>query len=236
MCAYTRLCDDGSDIVGRSPRNVSSNRHSLPHPRPRTRGGERGPDEFGGPAPATRNVRRDKDYSRCGRSWLGVAVLLLATCCAGLTGCKSTVDNTDIKDTYGPIGRFAKNRVETAKREASGDPYVGLEELNAARKLYDEQKYLEARKAFHKIVKNKKWKNEPVVEEALFYRAETDFQLGHYPSAQDGYDELLKNHPATKYLETSVKRLYAIAKYWALSVLATKPASPKSNWPEASLR
>ncbi len=154
--------------------------------------------------------------------WLGAVVLALATFCAGLSGCKSTVDNTDIKDTYGPIGRFAKNRVETAKREESGEPYVGLDELNAARKLYDEQKYVEARKAFHKIVKNKKWKNEPVIEEALFYRAETDFQLGHYPSAQDGYDELLKNYPATKHLELSVKRLYRIACYWLKS---PKPAS-----------
>jgi outer membrane protein assembly factor BamD (BamD/ComL family) len=139
----------------------------------------------------------------------------------GLFGCKSTLD-TDIKETYGPIGRFAKNRAEQAKREEKNEPYVGLEELNAACKLYDEQKYREARKAFHKIVKTKKWKNEPVVEEALFYRAETDFQLGHYAAAQDGYDELLKAHPSTKYLEQAVKRLYAIACYWLKS---PKPAS-----------
>lgn len=150
------------------------------------------------------------------------AVLLLAFWCCGIAGCKSTVDSTDIKETYGPIGRFAKNRAEQAKRDASNEPYVGLEELNAARKLYDEQKYREARHAFHKIVKNKKWKNEPVVEEAQFYRAETDFQLAHYPAAQDGYDELLKSHPSTKYLEQSVKRLYAIACYWLNS---PKPAS-----------
>jgi outer membrane protein assembly factor BamD (BamD/ComL family) len=150
------------------------------------------------------------------------ALVLLAIWCCGLAGCKSTVDGTDIKDTYGPIGRFAKNRVEEAKRKEKGDEYVGLAELTAARQLYDEKKYPEARKAFHTIVKNKKWKNEPVVEEARFFRAETDFQLSYYARAQDGYDELLKNHPTTKYLERSVQRLYAIACYWLNS---PKPAS-----------
>ncbi|MBS0262130.1 MAG: outer membrane protein assembly factor BamD [Planctomycetes bacterium] len=148
--------------------------------------------------------------------------LLLAVCWLGIAGCKSTVDSVDIKETYGPIGRLAKNRAEQAKRDKSDEPYVGLEQFNAAKKLYDEQKYAEARKAFHKIAKTKKWKNEPVVEEARFYRAESDFQLGHYPAAQDGYDELLKNHPSTKYLEHSVKRLYAIACFWLKS---PKPAS-----------
>ncbi|MBI3863588.1 MAG: outer membrane protein assembly factor BamD [Planctomycetia bacterium] len=148
--------------------------------------------------------------------------LALALWCALLAGCKSAIDSTDIKETYGPIGRMAKNRAEQAKRDEEGKPYAGLEELNAARKLYEEQKYAQARKAFHKIVKNKKYKNEPVVEEAMFYRAESDFQLGHYPAADDGYAELLKAHPATKHLEQAVKRQYAMACYW-LNV--PKPAS-----------
>lgn len=151
-----------------------------------------------------------------------MALLLVAISFASFAGCASTIDHADIKETYGPIGRLAKNRAEQAQRDEKGEPYVGLEELNAARKLYDEQKYAEARKAFHKIVKNKKWKNEPVVEEAMFYRAESDFQLGHYPDAQDGYDELMKAHPATKHLEQSVRRLYRIACYWLNS---PKPAS-----------
>jgi TolA-binding protein len=127
-----------------------------------------------------------------------------------------------IKDIYGPAGRHAKNLVEQAKRDVKGDPQVGLEEFNAARKMYEEQNYVAARKAFKAIVKKYKKKSEPIEEDAMFYLAECDFQLKHYPSAQDGYDELFKKYPTSKYLEQSVKRLYAIARYWLNS---PKPAS-----------
>jgi outer membrane protein assembly factor BamD (BamD/ComL family) len=149
-------------------------------------------------------------------------LLVLAILCVSVTGCKSTVDDVNIKDVYGPAGRHAKNLVEQAKRETSGDPVAGLEEYNAARKIYDEQNYVAARKAFKAIVKKYKKKSEPIEEDAMFYVAECDFQLGRYPAAQDGYDELLKKYPSTKYLEQSVRRWYAIARYWLNS---PKPAS-----------
>src|SRR5262249_51292452 len=90
-----------------------------------------------------------------------LALVLSAACGLALAGCKSPLDNIDIKDVYGPAGRQAKNKVEQAKREADGALAVGLDEFEAARKLYDEQKYVEARKAFHKIVKKYKKKSEP---------------------------------------------------------------------------
>ena len=121
------------------------------------------------------------------RSWI---VLALAALGCGPAGCKSTLDDVNIKDVYGPAGRHSKNLVEQAKRDIKGDPEAGLEEFNAARKLYDEQNYVAARKAFKKIVKKYKKKSEPIEEDALFYLAECDFQLARYPGAQDGYDEL----------------------------------------------
>jgi TolA-binding protein len=146
----------------------------------------------------------------------------LALCCA-LCGCKSPLDNVDIKDVYGPAGRQAKNNlIEQAKNGAKGDPAVGLDEFEAARKLYENQKYPEARKAFHAIVKKYKAKKEPIINDALFFRAECDFQLGRLADAQDGYDELLKNDQSTKYLEQTVRRLYAIGRYW---LNMGKPAS-----------
>src|SRR5258708_1947615 len=149
-------------------------------------------------------------------------LLALAAICWSLAGCKSTVDDVNIKDVYGPAGRHAKNLVEQAQRDVKGDPEVGLEEYNAARKLYDEQNYVAARKAFKKMVKKYKKKNVPIEEDALFYLAECDYQLGWYPGAQDGYDELIKKYPSTRFLEQSVKRLYVIARYWLNS---PKPAS-----------
>ncbi len=149
-------------------------------------------------------------------------ILAVTVGCGFASGCKSAVDDVSIKDVYGPAGRHAKNIVDQAKVEASDVPPAGLDEFNAARKLYEEQKYAEARKALHQIVKKYKKKKEPIVEDALFYRAECDFQLQNLADAQDGYDELMKEYPSTKYLEQSVRRLFAIARYW---LNMPKPAS-----------
>ena len=149
--------------------------------------------------------------------------LALAVLCVGLAGCKSTVDDVSIKDVYGPAGRQAKNNlVEQAKQDIKGDPAVGLEEFEAAHKLYEEQNYLAARKALNKVIKKYKKKNVPIEEDAMFYLAECDFQLRLYPAAQDGYDELIKKYPSSRFLEQSIRRLYAIARYWLNS---PKPAS-----------
>lgn len=149
-------------------------------------------------------------------------ILALAAVCWSLAGCKSTVDDVNIKDVYGPAGRHAKNLVEQARRDIKGDPEVGQEEFNAAHKLYDEQNYVAARKALKKILKKYKKKNTPIKEDAMFYLAECDFQLAHYPDAQDGYDELLKKHGDTKYFDQAIRRLFAIGRYWLNS---PKPAS-----------
>jgi outer membrane protein assembly factor BamD (BamD/ComL family) len=154
------------------------------------------------------------------RRWAGWACLMFWL--LGMSGCASTLDNLNVNETFGSIGRRAKNKADEIKREESDAPPVGQEEFDAAMKLYEDKKYKEARKAFHVIAKNKKWKEEPVVEDAMFYRAESDFQMGKFASAQDGYDELLKAHPATKHLELSVRRMYKIGLYWLES---PKPAS-----------
>lgn len=150
------------------------------------------------------------------------AFFAMAAVCWSLPGCKSTVDDVNIKDVYGPAGRHAKNLVEQARRDIKGDPEVGQEEFNAAKKLYDEQNYVAARKALKKILKKYKKKNVPIEEDAMFYLAECDFQLGQYPGAQDGYDDLLKKHADTKYFDQSIRRLFAIGRYWLNS---PKPAS-----------
>jgi outer membrane protein assembly factor BamD (BamD/ComL family) len=169
-----------------------------------------------------RSERRTSNVQRSAPT-AGSLRLALMLCCAAFCGCKSPLDNVDIKDVYGPAGRQAKNNlIEQAKNEVKGDPAVGLDEFEAAHKLYENQKYPEARKAFHAIVKKYKKKKEPIVNDALFFRAECDFQLGRLADAQDGYDELLKNDQSTKYLEQAVRRLYAIGRYW---LNMGKPAS-----------
>jgi tetratricopeptide (TPR) repeat protein len=151
------------------------------------------------------------------RVWLALA----AVCCS-LAGCKSTVDDVNIKDVYGPAGRHAKNLVEQAKRDIKGDPEVGQEEFSAAQKLYDEQNYSASRKALAKMLKKYKKKNAPIEEDAMFYLAECDFQLKRYPAAQDDYDDLLKKHADTKYFDQAIRRQFAIGRYFLNS---PKPAS-----------
>ncbi|HLJ11730.1 MAG TPA: tetratricopeptide repeat protein [Planctomycetaceae bacterium] len=160
--------------------------------------------------------------ARFGRVQSAAAILLLAAGSWSSIGCKSTLDNVSINDTFGRTGRHVKNLDEQAKREAKGEPPAGAEELSAAQKLYEEQKYAEARTAFHKIVKKYKKKNEPVEEDAMFYRAECDFQLNRLPEAEEGYTELMKKYQTTKYLDKAINRLYRIARYWLNS---PKPVS-----------
>jgi TolA-binding protein len=150
------------------------------------------------------------------------AVLGVALWCCAIAGCKSPLDKVDINDTYGPTGRKAQNIVEQAERDVKGDTRLGLEEFNAAEKLYEEQKYAEARKAMAQIIKKYKKQKAPIVNDALFYQAECDYHLANYPAAQDGYTELLKVDGKTKYFEQCINRLFAIGRYW---LDAPKPAS-----------
>ena len=145
---------------------------------------------------------------------LRVALLYAVALCGA--GCKTSnaTDNVTIDNIYGPTGRQAVNLVEQARREAKGDQSAGADELKAALKLYEELKYAEAKKAFKKMVKKYGKKKEPVEEDAMFYLAECNFQLGHLPAAEDGYEELLKKFPRTRFLEQSVPRIYRIASYW----------------------
>jgi TolA-binding protein len=169
---------------------------------------------------------RTSNEGRIRRSTFDVRSLTLALVAAGCLvpgGCKSPLDKgVDINDVFGPAGRHAKNVAEQKEREAKDEPQVGVDEFLAARKLYEDQKYVEARKAFKEIIKKYGAKKEPVVEDALFYVAECDFQLEHYPAAQDGYDELANKYPTSKYLDHSMERLYGIARYW---LNMPKPAS-----------
>lgn len=151
---------------------------------------------------------------RSGPRRLPLMLACLAAFSGGASGCKLTTDDVTIDNIYGPAGRQAVNLVQQARREQKGDEYAGGDELQAAMKLYEELKYAEARKAFKDMVKKYGKKKEPVEEDAMFYLAECDFQLGRLPKADDEYQELLKKYPQTRFLEKSVKRIYAIACYW----------------------
>ena len=66
----------------------------------------------------------------------------------------------------------------------------------------------------------KKYKESPVAEEALFLVAEARFARQRYAWAQDGYDELIKQFPSTRYLDQATRRLFTIAQIWLQSPTA----------------
>jgi len=129
-----------------------------------------------------------------------------------LAGCKSTLDNLDVGNMLGPTGRRARDVAEAANGGRKMAEMEGFEEYEAAREKYEAGDYKEARKLFHKVAK--KYKDKPIEEDAMFLRAESDFRLEKLANAQDGYDELLKKYPSSRYLETSTQRLYGIAMTW----------------------
>ncbi|MFN9269309.1 MAG: outer membrane protein assembly factor BamD [Planctomycetaceae bacterium] len=129
-----------------------------------------------------------------------------------LAGCKSTLDNLDVKNMLGPTGRRARDAAEEANGGRKMAEMEGFAEYEAAREKYEAGEYKDARKQFHKVVK--KFKDKPIEEDAMFLRAESDFRLDKLADAQDGYDELLKKYPSSRYLETATQRLYGIAMTW----------------------
>jgi outer membrane protein assembly factor BamD (BamD/ComL family) len=56
--------------------------------------------------------------------------------------------------------------------------------------------------------------NSPIEQDARFMLAESNFHADRYIKARDAYDELVKEHPNTKYLDAVIDREWKIARYW----------------------
>jgi TolA-binding protein len=54
----------------------------------------------------------------------------------------------------------------------------------------------------------------PIEQDAMFMLAESYFFGDRYIKARDAYDELVKEHPNTRYLDTVIDREWSIAQYW----------------------
>lgn len=110
----------------------------------------------------------------------------------------------------GPIERLVSGR--NADQSASLTPAAGREEFDKAEAAFKAKDYKLAERLAKSIAK--KYKKSPVREDALFLTAEAQFMQKRYSWAQDGYDQLVKDFPSTRYLETRNKRLFTIARYW----------------------
>jgi outer membrane protein assembly factor BamD (BamD/ComL family) len=79
-------------------------------------------------------------------------------------------------------------------------------------RLFREKKYAAAAEQFKAAVA--RGPHSPIEQEAMFMLAESYFFDDRYIKARDAYDELVKEHPNTRYLDTVIDREWKIAQYW----------------------
>jgi len=78
--------------------------------------------------------------------------------------------------------------------------------------LYNQKQFAEAAEKFKSAAA--RWPDSPLEEDALFMLGESYFFADRYPRANDAYGQLLKKYEYTRHLDTTVKRLFAIGRYW----------------------
>ncbi|MGQ9823288.1 MAG: tetratricopeptide repeat protein [Thermogutta sp.] len=127
--------------------------------------------------------------------------------------------------------------VPVEKQEAWGlldlpERFVGLfrpkRDEALARRLFQEgveayrqKDYITAAARFKKAAAH--WPDSPLEEDALFYLGECYYFSDRYAVANETYDQLLKKYEFTRYLDTAVRRQFAIGRYWE-QVEAARPS------------
>lgn len=90
---------------------------------------------------------------------------------------------------------------------------AGQQDLEAARRLFQEKEYAKAEPLFHKLQKDKKVPDS-VAEEALFHEAECQRLTKNYRTAEPTYKLLLERFRNSKYTDPVNRGLFEIADYW----------------------
>ncbi len=126
---------------------------------------------------------------------------------------KSVTDDPSIEDVRGPMQRVMQTALWNKKKDSTFfEPAVGAAEYKQANEKFKAKEYKAAEKEFKAIVK--KYKNDPIKEDAQFMVAECQYEQKYYSWAQDSYDKLLIDFPSTRHLDQTTKRLFSIARYW----------------------
>jgi outer membrane protein assembly factor BamD (BamD/ComL family) len=154
---------------------------------------------------------------------IGVWTLVIASTagCTGFGFHKKSSDFLTVEGWKKPNVELPPPPQETVLRaghwEKSEAPQPGTlaGDLASAKVLYQQGKHKEAAKVFDWLAERaKKAKNDEIHEEALFWQGECLYALRDWTTARDKYQELLTNHPSSRYRNEAVQRQYDIAKYW----------------------
>lgn len=87
------------------------------------------------------------------------------------------------------------------------------QDLEGARRLFQDKEYAKAEPLFAKVGKNKKTPI-PVLEEAIFYEAECQFLQENYRDASATYKKLIRNYVHGQHSRQANERLMFIADLW----------------------
>lgn len=92
------------------------------------------------------------------------------------------------------------------------DEKLARQTFDEGEKLFRDKKYDEAAKKFKSTAA--RWPDSLLEEDARFMLGESYFFADRYAAAHDTYGELMKKFENTRYLDTVVKREFAIGRYW----------------------
>lgn len=130
--------------------------------------------------------------------------------------------NIMVTTGFGPDEGLAKKRLQEGEvlfkeavalhGEAEKLLVAGQTEAAVARKTQAVAKFKAAEDSFKSAAS--RWPDSLLEEDTMFLRAECQFFTDRYAAAQDSYDNLLAKYNNTRYLDTTVKRLFSIGHYW----------------------
>lgn len=154
---------------------------------------------------------------------IACAKILLTICCLWISGCRSLrpsdgegfFASKDLLSTDGIKGPLERVLAQDSKNPlAEGQKFSaeGRRQVEAARRQFDDGKYALALKNYKSITN--KYEGSSIGEEAWFRRGECHYAMQEYPAAQDAYEKLFADYPATKYVSDASQRMFTIAKIW----------------------
>lgn len=95
------------------------------------------------------------------------------------------------------------------------DEKIARKAFQEGEQLFAAKKYREAAEKFKTAAA--RWPDSLLEEDAMFMLGESYFFSDQYAKAHDTYGELLKKYDNSRYLDTVVKREFAIGRYWEQS-------------------
>lgn len=113
------------------------------------------------------------------------------------------------------LDNFSYKKVKRASLTAVGlgpDEKIARAAFDEGDALFQQQKYKEAEKKYDKAAG--RWPDSALEEDAMFMVAECQFFTDRYSASFDTANQLLKQYPNSRHIDTISKRLFLMGSYW----------------------